>query len=299
MLKLIMLLRILNNNLMINGTMFDNALKTFIKNDDNSSKGKEESKQKEVKHKLNIDMFEKNSKKNETQPLTNKPANSQKETTEAPKTMSMAERMKLFESKASSNANNQTKPPVTFGTTKKVAMFEKQESPIKPEIKKEIPKNKTNLIEERLNNLNKPKEVEKPKEVVNEPSKVAPSFADRMKFLQNNANVIQNQNKPPINIGHTNKVAMFEKPQSNPSEPKKEEPVKMGSFEERQQQMRMRLMTMPMGMMKRPELKKEETEQEDSKKEVASHKAVENIQNKPVRKIRRKTMAPKFNFDGK
>ena len=46
--------------------MFDNALKTFIKNKDNSQKGKEE-KQPEVKHKLNIDMFEKN-KKNETQP---------------------------------------------------------------------------------------------------------------------------------------------------------------------------------------------------------------------------------------
>ena len=120
-----------------------------------------------------------------------------------------------------------------------------------------------------------------------------------MKFLQNNANVITNQTKPPINIGHRGKVAMFEKPQT---EAKKEEPVKMGSFEERQQQMRMRLMTMPgMGMMKRPELKKEETEQnkEDNKQEVVLHKAVENIQNKPVRKIRRKTMAPKFNFDGK
>ena len=43
--------------------MFDNALKTFIKNKDNSQKGKEE-KQPEVKHKLNIDMFEKNIKKN-------------------------------------------------------------------------------------------------------------------------------------------------------------------------------------------------------------------------------------------
>ena len=265
--------------------MFDNALKTFIKNKDNSQKGKEE-KQPEVKHKLNIDMFEKN-KKNKTQPITNKPNNSQKENNEPPKTMSMAERMKLFESKS---ASNQTKPPVTFGTTKKVAMFEKQKSPTKEENKK------TNLIEERLNSLNKPKEIQK--ENVNEPSKVAPSFAERMKFLQNNANVIQNQNKPPINIGHTSKVAMFEKQ----SEPKAEEPVKMGSFEERQQQMRMRLMTMPgMGMVKRPELKKEVTEQdkEDNKKEIVLHKAVENIQNKPVRKIRRKTMAPKFNFDGK
>ena len=270
---------------MINGTMFDNALKTFIKNKDNSQKGKEE-KQPEVKHKLNIDMFEKN-KKNETQPITNKPTNSQKKNNEPPKTMSMAERMKLFESKS---ASNQTKPPVTFGTTKKVAMFEKQKSPTKEENKK------TNLIEERLNSLNKPKEIQK--ENVNEPSKVAPSFAERMKFLQNNANVIQNQNKPPINIGHTSKVAMFEKQ----SEPKAEEPVKMGSFEERQQQMRMRLMTMPgMGMMKRPERKKEVTEQdkEDNKKEIVLHKAVENIQNKPVRKIRRKTMAPKFGFDGK
>ena len=44
-----MLLRILNNNLMINGTMFDNALKTFIKNDDNSSKGKEEKEEKRLK----------------------------------------------------------------------------------------------------------------------------------------------------------------------------------------------------------------------------------------------------------
>ena len=61
---------------MINGTMFDNALKTFIKNEDNSQKGKEV-KQPEVKHKLNIDMFEKNTK-NERQPITNKPTNSQK-----------------------------------------------------------------------------------------------------------------------------------------------------------------------------------------------------------------------------
>ena len=270
---------------MISGSMFDDSLNNFIKKDiDGLSKKKEESRQKEnkdknepqVKHKLNIDMFEKNIKKND------KPSKN-----EMPKTMSMAERMKLFESKS---ASNQTKPPVTFGTTKKVAMFEKQKSPTKEENKK------TNLIEERLNSLNKPKEIQK--ENVNEPSKVAPSFAERMKFLQNNANVIQNQNKPPINIGHTSKVAMFEKQ----SKPKAEEPVKMGSFEERQQQMRMRLMTMPgMGMMKRPELKKEVTEQdkEDNKKEIVLHKAVENIQNKPVRKIRRKTMAPKFNFDGK
>ena len=272
--------------------MFDDSLNNFIKKDiDGLSKKKEESRQKEnkdknepqVKHKLNIDMFEKNIKKND------KPSKN-----EVPKTMSMAERMKLFESKS---ANNQNKPPIVIA--KKVDKPKKQETTNIP-VKKEIQKNKINLIEERLNSINKSKEPEKKKENITEPPKTgSSSFAERMKFLQNNANVITNQTKPPINIGHTGKVAMFEKPQT---EAKKEEPVKMGSFEERQQQMRMRLMTMPgMGMMKRPELKKEETEQdkEDNKQEVVLHKAVKNIQNKPVRKIRRKTMAPKFNFDGK
>ena len=277
---------------MINGSMFDDSLNNFIKKDiDGLSKKKEESRQKEnkdknepqVKHKLNIDMFEKNIKKND------KPSKN-----EVPKTMSMAERMKLFESKS---ANNQNKPPIVIA--KKVDKPKKQETTHIP-VKKEIQKNKINLIEERLNSINKSKEPEKKKENITEPPKTgSSSFAERMKFLQNNANVITNQTKPPINIGHTGKVAMFEKPQT---EAKKEEPVKMGSFEERQQQMRMRLMTMPgMGMMKRPELKKEETEQdkEDNKQEVVLHKAVKNIQKKPVRKIRRKTMAPKFNFDGK
>lgn len=272
--------------------MFDDSLNNFIKKDiDGLSKKKEESRQKEnkdknepqVKHKLNIDMFEKNIKKND------KPSKN-----EMPKTMSMAERMKLFESKS---ANNQNKPPIVIA--KKVDKPKKQETTNIP-VKKEIQKNKINLIEERLNSINKSKEPEKKKENITEPPKTgSSSFAERMKFLQNNANVITNQTKPPINIGHRGKVAMFEKPQT---EAKKEEPVKMGSFEERQQQMRMRLMTMPgMGMMKRPELKKEETEQdkEDNKQEVVLHKAVENIHNKPVRKIRRKTMAPKFNFDGK
>ena len=272
--------------------MFDDSLNNFIKKDiDGLSKKKKESRQKEnkdknepqVKHKLNIDMFEKNIKKND------KPSKN-----EVPKTMSMAERMKLFESKS---ANNQNKPPIVIA--KKVDKPKKQETTNIP-VKEEIQKNKINLIEERLNSINKSKEPEKKKENITEPPKTgSSSFAERMKFLQNNANVITNQTKPPINIGHTGKVAMFEKPQT---EAKKEEPVKMGSFEERQQQMRMRLMTMPgMGMMKRPELKKEETEQnkEDNKQEAAPHKAVENIQNKPVRKIRRKTMAPKFNFDGK
>ena len=277
---------------MISGSMFDDSLNNFIKKDiDGLSKKKKESRQKEnkdknepqVKHKLNIDMFEKNIKKND------KPSKN-----EVPKTMSMAERMKLFESKS---ANNQNKPPIVIA--KKVDKPEKKETTNIP-VKKEIQKNKINLIEERLNSINKSKEPEKKKENITEPPKTgSSSFAERMKFLQNNANVITNQTKPPINIGHTGKVAMFEKPQT---EAKKEEPVKMGSFEERQQQMRMRLMTMPgMGMMKRPELKKEETEQdkEDNKQEVVLHKAVGNIQNKPVRKIRRKTMAPKFNFDGK
>ena len=277
---------------MISGSMFDDSLNNFIKKDiDGLSKKKKESRQKEnkdkneprVKHKLNIDMFEKNIKKND------KPSKN-----EVPKTMSMAERMKLFESKS---ANNQNKPPIVIA--KKVDKPEKKETTNIP-VKKEIQKNKINLIEERLNSINKSKEPEKKKENITEPPKTgSSSFAERMKFLQNNANVITNQTKPPINIGHTGKVAMFEKPQT---EAKKEEPVKMGSFEERQQQMRMRLMTMPgMGMMKRPELKKEETEQdkEDNKQEVVLHKAVENIHNKPVRKIRRKTMAPKFNFDGK
>ena len=277
---------------MISGSMFDDSLNNFIKKDiDGLSKKKEESRQKEnkdknepqVKHKLNIDMFEKNIKKND------KPSKN-----EVPKTMSMAERMKLFESKS---ANNQNKPPIVIA--KKVDKPEKKETTNIP-VKKEKKKNKINLIEERLNSINKSKEPEKKKENITEPPKTgSSSFAERMKFLQNNANVITNQTKPPINIGHTGKVAMFEKPQT---EAKKEEPVKMGSFEERQQQMRMRLMTMPgMGMMKRPELKKEETEQdkEDNKQEVVLHKAVKNIQNKPVRKIRRKTMAPKFNFDGK
>ena len=277
---------------MISGSMFDDSLNNFIKKDiDGLSKKKEESRQKEnkdknepqVKHKLNIDMFEKNIKKND------KPSKN-----EVPKTMSMAERMKLFESKS---ANNQNKPPIVIA--KKVDKPKKQETTNIP-VKKEIQKNKINLIEERLNSINKSKEPEKKKETITAPPKTgSSSFAERMKFLQNNANVITNQTKPPINIGHTGKVAMFEKPQT---EAKKEEPVKMGSFEERQQQMRMRLMTMPgMGMMKRPELKKEETEQdkEDNKQEVVLHKAVKNIQNKPVRKIRRKTMAPKFNFDGK
>ena len=278
---------------MISGSMFDDSLNNFIKKDiDGLSKKKEESRQKEnkdknepqVKHKLNIDMFEKNIKKND------KPSKN-----EVPKTMSMAERMKLFESKS---ANNQNKPPIVIA--KKVDKPKNQETTNIP-VKKEIQKNKINLIEERLNSINKSKEPEKKKENITEPPKKtgSSSFAERMKFLQNNANVITNQTKPPINIGHTGKVAMFEKPQTKG---KKEEPIKMGSFEERQQQMRMRLMTMPgMGMMKRPELKKEETEQdkEDNKQEVVLHKAVENIQNKPVRKIRRKTMAPKFNFDGK
>lgn len=295
--------------------MFNDALKNFIKNDDNKKlipkesiqKEEKEKKEPEVKHKLNIDMFEKNIKKNENPKVenNNKPVNAQKENVEPPKVMTMAERMKLFESKGKSNTNNQTKPLDTIGTVKKVTIFEKQgkhEPPVKEEVRAEISKNKTNLIEERLNNLNKnqPKEVEKPKEIVYEAPKVAPSFAERMKFLQNNANKT-NQTKPPINVGNTNKVAMFEKPQPIP-EPKKEEPVKMGSFEERQQQMRARLMTIPgMGMMKCPELKKEVTEQdkETNKEEITLHKAVENIQNKPVRKIRRKTMAPKFNFDGK
>ena len=272
--------------------MFDDSLNNFIKKDiDGLSKKKKESRQKEnkdknepqVKHKLNIDMFEKNIKKND------KPSKN-----EVPKTMSMAERMKLFESKS---ANNQNKPPIVIA--KKVDKPEKKETTNIP-VKKEIQKNKINLIEERLNSINKSKEPEKKKGNITEPPKTgSSSFAERMKFLQNNANVITNQTKPPINIGHTGKVAMFEKPQT---EAKKEEPVKMGAFEERQQQMRMRLMTMPgMGMMKRPELKKEETEQdkEDNKQEVVLHKAVGNIQNKPVRKIRRKTMAPKFNFDGK
>ena len=277
---------------MISGSMFDDSLNNFIKKDiDGLSKKKKESRQKEnkdknepqVKHKLNIDMFEKNIKKDD------KPSKN-----EVTKTMRMAERMKLFESKS---ANNQNKPPIVIA--KKVDKPKKQETTNIP-VKKEIQKNKINLIEERLNSINKSKEPEKKKENITEPPKTgSSSFAERMKFLQNNANVITNQTKPPINIGHTGKVAMFEKPQT---EAKKEEPVKMGSFEERQQQMRMRLMTMPgMGMMKRPELKKEETEQdkEDNKQEVVLHKAVKNIQNKPVRKIRRKTMAPKFNFDGK
>lgn len=277
---------------MISGSMFDDSLNNFIKKDiDGLSKKKKESRQKEnkdknepqVKHKLNIDMFEKNIKKND------KPSKN-----EVPKTMSMAERMKLFESKS---ANNQNKPPIVIA--KKVDKPKKQETTNIP-VKKEIQKKKINLIEERLNSINKSKEPEKKKENITEPPKTgSSSFAERMKFLQNNANVITNQTKPPINIGHTGKVVMFEKPQTKA---KKEEPVKMGSFEERQQQMRMRLMTMPgMGMMKRPELKKEETEQdkEDNKQEVVLHKAVKNIQNKPVRKIRRKTMAPKFNFDGK
>ena len=286
---------------MISGSMFDDSLNNFIKKDiDGLSKKKEESRQKEnkdknepqVKHKLNIDMFEKNIKKNEIQPPNPKVEtnNDKPSKNEVPKTMSMAERMKLFESKS---ANNQNKPPIVIA--KKVDKPEKQETTNIP-VKEEIQKNKINLIEERLNSINKSKK----KENITEPPKTgSSSFAERMKFLQNNANVITNQTKPPINIGHTGKVAMFEKPQT---EAKKEEPVKMGSFEERQQQMRMRLMTMPgMGMMKRPELKKEETEQdkEDNKQEVVLHKAVENIHNKPVRKIRRKTMAPKFNFDGK
>lgn len=290
---------------MINGSMFDDSLNNFIKKDiDGLSKKKEESRQKEnkdknepqVKHKLNIDMFEKNIKKNEIQPPNPKVEtnNDKPSKNEVPKTMSMAERMKLFESKS---ANNQNKPPIVIA--KKVDKPEKKETTNIP-VKKEIQKNKINLIEERLNSINKSKEPEKKKENITEPPKTgSSSFAERMKFLQNNANVITNQTKPPINIGHTGKVAMFEKPQT---EAKKEEPVKMGSFEERQQQMRMRLMTMPgMGMMKRPELKKEETEKdkEDNKQEVVLHKAVENLQNKPVRKIRRKTMAPKFNFDGK
>lgn len=285
--------------------MFDDSLNNFIKKDiDGLSKKKEESRQKEnkdknepqVKHKLNIDMFEKNIKKNEIQPPNPKVEtnNDKPSKNEVPKTMSMAERMKLFESKS---ANNQNKPPIVIA--KKVDKPKKQETTNIP-VKKEIQKNKINLIEERLNSINKSKEPEKKKENITEPPKTgSSSFAERMKFLQNNANVITNQTKPPINIGHRGKVAMFEKPQT---EAKKEEPVKMGSFEERQQQMRMRLMTMPgMGMMKRPELKKEETEQdkEDNKQEVVLHKAVENLQNKPVRKIRRKTMAPKFNFDGK
>ena len=290
---------------MISGSMFDDSLNNFIKKDiDGLSKKKKESRQKEnkdknepqVKHKLNIDMFEKNIKKNKIQPPNPKVEtnNDKPSKNEVPKTMSMAERMKLFESKS---ANNQNKPPIVIA--KKVDKPEKKETTNIP-VKKEIQKNKINLIEERLNSINKSKEPEKKKENITEPPKTgSSSFAERMKFLQNNANVITNQTKPPINIGHTGKVAMFEKPQT---EAKKEEPVKMGSFEERQQQMRMRLMTMPgMGMMKRPELKKEETEQdkEDNKQEVVLHKAVGNIQNKPVRKIRRKTMAPKFNFDGK
>ena len=285
--------------------MFDDSLNNFIKKDiDGLSKKKEESRQKEnkdknepqVKHKLNIDMFEKNIKKNKIQPPNPKVEtnNDKPSKNEVPKTMSMAERMKLFESKS---ANNQNKPPIVIA--KKVDKPEKKETTNIP-VKKEIQKNKINLIEERLNSINKSKEPEKKKENITEPPKTgSSSFAERMKFLQNNANVITNQTKPPINIGHTGKVAMFEKPQT---EAKKEEPVKMGSFEERQQQMRMRLMTMPgMGMMKRPELKKEETEQDkkDNKQEVVLHKAVKNIQNKPVRKIRKKTMAPKFNFDGK
>ena len=290
---------------MISGSMFDDSLNNFIKKDiDGLSKKKKESRQKEnkdknepqVKHKLNIDMFEKNIKKNEIQPPNPKVEtnNDKPSKNEVPKTMSMAERMKLFESKS---ANNQNKPPIVIA--KKVDKPKKQETTNIP-VKKEIQQNKINLIEERLNSINKSKEPEKKKENITEPPKTgSSSFAERMKFLQNNANVITNQTKPPINIGHTGKVAMFEKPQTKA---KKEEPVKMGSFEERQQQMRMRLMTMPgMGMMKRPELKKEETEQdkEDNKQEVVLHKAVKNIQNKPVRKIRRKTMAPKFNFDGK
>ena len=290
---------------MISGSMFDDSLNNFIKKDiDGLSKKKEESRQKEnkdknepqVKHKLNIDMFEKNIKKNKIQPPNPKVEtnNDKPSKNEVPKTMSMAERMKLFESKS---ANNQNKPPIVIA--KKVDKPEKKETTNIP-VKKEIQKNKINLIEERLNSINKSKEPEKKKENITEPPKTgSSSFAERMKFLQNNANVITNQTKPPINIGHRGKVAMFEKPQT---EAKKEEPVKMGSFEERQQQMRMRLMTMPgMGMMKRPELKKEETEQDkkDNKQEVVLHKAVKNIQNKPVRKIRRKTMAPKFNFDGK
>ena len=290
---------------MISGSMFDDSLNNFIKKDiDGLSKKKKESRQKEnkdknepqVKHKLNIDMFEKNIKKNEIQPPNPKVEtnNDKPSKNEVPKTMSMAERMKLFESKS---ANNQNKPPIVIA--KKVDKPKKQET-TNITVKKEIQQNKINLIEERLNSINKSKEPEKKKENITEPPKTgSSSFAERMKFLQNNTNVITNQTKPPINIGHTGKVAMFEKPQTKA---KKEEPVKMGSFEERQQQMRMRLMTMPgMGMMKRPELKKEETEQdkEDNKQEVVLHKAVKNIQNKPVRKIRRKTMAPKFNFDGK
>ena len=228
-----------------------------------------------------IDIFEKKIKNNKTAPINPKIETDYNNSSNnnVPKTMSMAARMKLFESKS---ANNQNKPPIAIGTTKKVDKLEKQEK---------IHKNKIDLIEERINNKNKAKEPEK----INEPPKTgSSSFADHMKFLQNNSNVIVNQIK--TNIEH-----MSEKPQTE-SEPQKEEPINSGSFEERQQKMRMRLMTMPgMGMMKSPALKKEVTEQdkEDDKQEIELHKAVENIQNKPVRKVRRKTMAPKFNFDSK
>ena len=65
-----------------------------------------------------IDIFEKKIKNNKTAPINpkietnyNKPTND-----EVPKTMSLAERMKLFESKS---ANNQNEPPIAIGTTKK------------------------------------------------------------------------------------------------------------------------------------------------------------------------------------
>lgn len=161
----------------------------------------------------------------------------------------------------------------------------------------------------------KPIENKKPIEThnsFNEPKQIS-SFKDRLNMFASNpkqssfnnpkpsVKFTDNNHYKPINkvtIKEPSFIPKQEKPiiKDPPKETKKNPPI--NSFEEKRKMMSMRLMMVPgMGMMSHDPIHNRNNESSNETKVNTTevfHNAVENIQNKPVRKVRRKTVAVGF-----
>ena len=156
-----------------------------------------------------------------------------------------------------------------------------------------------------------PKSTEQPKPIVNkkpietqnEPPKPISSFKDRLNMFASKQSSSTNS-KPSVKFTDNNynkpinKVSIKE-----PSViPKQENPIvkdpPMNSFEEKRKMMGMRMMMIPgMGMMARDPIHNRNNESSNETKVNTTEifqTAVQNIQNKPVRKVRRKTVTVGF-----
>ncbi len=156
-----------------------------------------------------------------------------------------------------------------------------------------------------------PKSTEQPKPIVNkkpietqnEPPKPISSFKDRLNMFASKQSSSTNS-KPSVKFTYNNynkpinKVSIKE-----PSViPKQENPIvkdpPMNSFEEKRKMMGMRMMMIPgMGMMARDPIHNRNNESSNETKVNTTEifqTAVQNIQNKPVRKVRRKTVTVGF-----